>query len=164
MRFRPLVLLLLVLASPSLRAEFLRVEVTFQDTGCASCIASLEGRLSRVRGMERVEIDAERGVATMHLAPGNRARLTPLLSRITQDGTEILGTKVEGLGAIERDGNGLTFIPTNLNQGYRLEWQGGAGKKTPEPGGIYRIRGSATGVEPGAEPVISVASLDAEAK
>ncbi len=157
-------LLLLLSIAPSLHAEFLRVEVTFQDTGCASCIASLEGRLSRVRGMGRVEIDAERGVATMHLAAGNRVRLTPLLSRITQDGTEILGAKVEGLGVIETTSEGLAFVPTNLSQTYRLRLEGGAGKRTPEPGALYRVRGSATGVEAGTEPVISAASFEVEAK
>ncbi len=158
------VLLLLLVLAPSLHAEFLRVEVTFQDTGCASCVASLEGRLSRVRGMERVEIDAERGVATIHLAPGNRVRLTPLLSRITLDGTEILGTQVEALGLIESRSKGLMFIPTNLNQTYRLEWESEAGKATPEPAAPYRVRGSVKGVEPGAEPVISATSLEAETK
>ena len=148
----------------SLGAEFLRIEVRFQDTGCASCIASLERRLSRVRGMDRVEIDAERGVATMHLEAGNRVRLTPLLSRITQDGTEILNTKVEGVGVVEREGDVLRFVPTNLSQAYQLEMEGAAAKTTPEEGAAYRVRGSVTGVEPGGEPVISAASLEAEAK
>lgn len=164
MRLRSLILLLSVLAAPSLRAEFLRVEVTFQDTGCASCIESLEGRLSRVRGMERVEIDAEKGVAVMHLEAGNRVRLTPLLSRITQDGTEILGTKVEGLGAIARDGDGLTFTPSNLNQAYRLELEGEAAKVSPEAGVVYRVRGSVSGVEPGAVAVLKASSVEEEAR
>lgn len=155
---------LLLIATASLGAEFLRVEVKFQDTGCASCIASLEGRLSRVRGMERVEIDAARGLVTMHLAPDNRVRLTPLLSRITQDGTEILNTKVEVLGGVQRAPDGLTFTPSNLSQSYRLEWEGESAKRNPEEGATYRVRGSVTGVEPGGEPVISVASLEAEAK
>jgi len=111
-----LTLILLLVVSPSLDAEFLRVEVAFQDTGCVSCIASLEGRLGRVRGMEKVEIDPDRGVAIMYLAPKNRVRLTPLLARITQDGTKILGTKVEARGVIESLQQGLTFTPSGINQ------------------------------------------------
>jgi hypothetical protein len=42
-----------------------------------------------VRGVENVEVDMERNRATIHLAEGNKARLGPLFSRITQDGTKI---------------------------------------------------------------------------
>ena len=73
-----------------------------------------------MRGVERVEIDAERGVATLHLAPGNRVRLTPLLSRITQDGTKILRTEVEAKGTIVNNAPGLVFQTSGLKQTYRL--------------------------------------------
>ena len=106
-------LTMLVVVLP-LGAEFLRVEVTFQDTGCASCIASLERRLGRVRGVERVEIDAERGIATVDLESNNRVRLTPLLSRITQDGTKILQTRVAANGTITTTEQGLVFQPSGL--------------------------------------------------
>ena len=57
--------------------------------------------------MEKVEIDPDRGVVIMHLAPKNRVRLTPLLARITQGGTKILATKVEARGVIESLQQGL---------------------------------------------------------
>ncbi len=142
-----------------LDAEFLRVEVEFQDTGCATCIASLEGRLSRVRGMERVEIDAERGIAVMHLALKNRVRLTPLLSRITQDGTKILGTKVIARGSVESTPNGLMFVPAQ-NQSYRLVLVGEAAKAALEADQVYEVRGSVTEADPGGEPRLEAISLE----
>ena len=159
-----LTLILLLVAAPSLDAEFLRVEVAFQDTGCVSCIASLEGRLGRVRGMERVEIDPDRGMAIMHLAPKNRVRLTPLLARITQDGTKILGTKVEARGVIESVPQGLTFAPTGLSQTYHLALEGEAAGTTPESSLIYRLRGSVEETEPGSEPRLTVSSIKAEGR
>ena len=159
-----LTLILLLVVSPSLDAEFLRVEVAFQDTGCVSCIASLEGRLGRVRGMESVEIDPDRGVAIMHLAPKNRVRLTPLLARITQDGTKILGTKVEALGVIESLQQGLTFTPSGINQTYRLALEGEAEGTVPELNFTYRLRGSVEETGPGSEPLLTASTVKAEAR
>ncbi len=157
-----LILILLLTAATSLEAEFLCVEVAFQDTGCVSCIASLEGRLGRVRGMERVETDPDRGVAVMHLAPKNRVRLTPLLARITQDGTKILGTKVEVRGIIESMPQGLTFTPTGLSQTYDLALEGEAAGTTPESSLIYRLRGSIEETKPGSEPRLKANAVKAE--
>ena len=159
-----LTLILLLVVAPSLDAEFLRVEVAFQDSGCASCIASLEGRLGRVRGMERVENDPDRGVVIMHLAPKNRVRLTPLLARITQDGTKILGTKVEARGVIESFQHGLTFTPAGLHQTYRLSLEGEAEGTIPESSFTYRLRGSIEETGPGSEPLLTASTVKAESK
>lgn len=159
-----LTLILLLVAAFSLDAEFLRVEVAFQDTGCVSCIASLEGRLGRVRGMEKVEIDPDRGVVIMHLAPKNRVRLTPLLARITQGGTKILATKVEARGVIESLQQGLAFTPTGLNQTYRLALEGEAEGTNPELSFTYRLRGSVEETGSGSEPLFTASSLKAEAR
>jgi copper chaperone CopZ len=157
-------LILLLVVASSLDAEFLRVEVAFQDTGCVSCIASLEGRLGRVRGMERVEIDPDRGVAVMHLAPKNRVRLTPLLARITQDGTKILGTKVEARGSIESLRQGLTFTPAGINQTYRLALEGEAEGTIPESNFTYRLRGRVEEIGPGSEALLTASTVKAEAR
>ncbi len=159
-----LTLILLLVVSPSLDAEFLRVEVAFQDTGCVSCIASLEGRLGRVRGMEKVEIDLDRGVAIMYLAPKNRVRLTPLLARITQDGTKILGTKVEARGVIESLQQGLTFTPSGINQTYRLALKGEAEGTIPKSNFTYRVRGSVEETGPGSEALLTASTVKAEAR
>lgn len=159
-----LTLILLLVVALSLDAEFLRVEVAFQDTGCASCIASLEGRLGRVRGMERVEIDPDRGLAIMQLAPKNRVRLTPLLARITQDGTKILGTKVEARGVIESVRQGLTFTPAGLNQAYRLALEGEAAETTRESNITYRLRGSVEETGLGSEPLLTASFVKAEGR
>ncbi len=157
-----LTFILLLAVAPSLDAEFLRVEVAFQDSGCVSCIASLEGRLGRVRGMERVEIDSDRGVVIMHLAPKNRVRLTPLLARITQDGTKILDTKVEARGVIESLQQGLTFTPAGLNQTYRLSLEGEAEGAIPESSFTYRLRGSVEETGPGSEPLLTASTMKSE--
>ena len=156
-----LALALLTAALP-LGAEFLKVEVTFEDTGCASCIASLEGRLGRVRGVERVEIDAERGVATLHLAPNNRVRLTPLLSRITQDGTKILRTEVEANGTITTAEQDLVFQTSGLKQTYRLEFDKEASKTSFQAGSVYTVRGAVSAITPGSQAILTVDSITLE--
>ena len=156
-----LVLTMLVAVLP-LGAEFLKVEVTFEDTGCASCIASLEGRLGRVRGVERVQIDAERGVATLHLAPNNRVRLTPLLSRITQDGTKILRTEVETKGTITTAEQDLVFQTSGLKQTYRLEFDKEASKTSFQAGSVYTVRGAVSTITPGSQAILTVDSVTLE--
>ena len=142
---------LLLMAALPLGAEFLQLEVTFAGIGCASCIDSLERRLGRVRGVEQVKVDAERSLVSLQLAPQNRVRLHPLLSRITQDGTKVVSTVVVVRGAIIADEQGHLFQPTGLSRKYRLE----ASKMTPQPGTMYEVRG----VVPGAERVLKAESV-----
>ena len=146
-----------------LGAELLKVEVTFQDTGCASCIASLERRLARVRGVERVEIDAGRGLATLDLAPDNRVRLTPLLSRITQDGTKILRTEMVAKGAITTGADGLVFQPSGRKQAYRVEFEQEISETAAQLGAMYTVRGIVTGLAPELQATLKVGSMTKEA-
>ena len=157
---RPAVLLLM--AALPLSAEFLRIDVAFEDIGCASCIESLEGRLARVRGVERAEIDAKRGVATLHLAAKNRVRLRPLLSRITQDGTKVVRTEIIARGTIEAAERGLRFHLSGLTQTYLLELEGKTVKGKLHPNVTYKLTGIVLGAD-GAKPILRATSVTIEA-
>jgi len=157
-----LALLILILAL-SLRAEFLRIEVAFEDIGCASCLESLEGRLKRVRGVEQADIDPAKGLAKLRLTRGNRVRLTLLLGRITQDGTKVLRTHVEARGTITISQPEFLFQPADLSQSYRLKLPAQI-KRSFEAGVIYRIAGTVPQSGPSGEPVIEAESVLAEAE
>ncbi len=157
---RPAVLLLM--AALPLSAEFLRIDVAFEDIGCASCIESLNRRLARVRGVERAEIDAKRGVATLHLAAKNRVRLRPLLSRITQDGTKVVRTEVIASGSIEIAELGFLFQPSGLTQTYLLELDEKAMKGELHPNVTYKVKGIVLGGA-GAKPILRASSVTIEA-
>lgn len=150
--------LLLASALP-LCAQFARIEIDFQDTGCASCIESLEGRLSRVRGVERVELDAEHGRVTLHLATDNRIRLTPLLSRITQDGTKIVRTSVVARGTITAVQEGHVLEFSGLGQSYALRFGENVLKGEPQEGVIYEVEARVSGTEPGDVPLLMAESI-----
>ncbi len=150
-----LTFLFLLAAFPAC-AEFLWVAVTFEDIGCVSCVDSLQGRLARVRGVEKVEVDAAKRTATLHLQPGNRVRLGPLLSRITQDGTKVTGVVVSAQGTIESTQEGLAFQPSGLSQPYRLQLPPPA-KIEPRPGAVYSIRGTVEDAGTG-EPLLKAES------
>ena len=94
-------LLLGVLAAP---AQFLEFRVRFDDGGCLSCAESLEGRLQRVRGVETVTLDLERGIIELKLAADNRVRLAPLMSRIEQGAAKALETRLVAKGILVDDG------------------------------------------------------------
>lgn len=139
-------------------AEFHRVEVQFQGTDCLSCTESLQGRLEPVRGVKNVTLDLERSVVTMELEAENKVRLAPLLSRITQDGTKISRTEVVVTGTAARQDDEIRFQPSGLKESYRLEFQAGGAKHDLKDGSQYEISGTASGVEPGGEPVLEVLS------
>ncbi len=162
MRSRSMRLVFLALLTAlTAAAEFLRIEVTFEDIGCASCVESLQGRLARVRGVQKVEVDAEKRAAALHLEPGNQVRLAPLLSRIRQDGTKITRVAVSANGTIESRGNDFVFHPSGLTEIYRLQLEDGVAKVDPQPGVGFAIRGTVTGTEAGAEPAVTVSSIEA---
>jgi copper chaperone CopZ len=143
-----LVIFLLALGLPA-AAQFQQMEVTFEDTGCASCVESLEGRLARVRGVEAVDLDAERRVVTLRLEDKNRVRLGPLFARITQDGTKITRVAAVALGAIEGNSDAWLFHPSGLGQTFQLQLAGEAAKVRPENGVVYKVSGVLSGTELG---------------
>jgi hypothetical protein len=153
--------LLLASALP-LGAQFVRIEVAFQDTGCASCIESLEGRLSRVRGVERVELDAAQGLVTLHLAAENRVRLTPLLSRITQDGTRILRTGVAARGTIIASEEGYALQLAQPVQTFRLQLGKDLLQGKPRADLIYKITAVVSGTQRGEELLLKVESISCD--
>lgn len=92
--------LLGALAAP---AQFLEFRVRFDDGGCLSCAESLEGRMQRVRGVETVTLDVERGIIELKLAADNRVRLAPLISRIEQGAAKALETRLVAKGVLVDD-------------------------------------------------------------
>jgi hypothetical protein len=96
-------------------AQLLEFRVRFDDGGCVSCAGSLEGRLRRVRGVETVTLDVERGIVELKLAADNGIRLAPLMSRIEQGGAKALETRLVAKGLLVGEAGAR-----------RLELQGGA--------------------------------------
>ena len=154
-----LALLLLVLSMPGW-AEFFRLEVEFRGIGCASCLDSLPGRLERSRGVESVEVDAEKSVVTLRLQEGNRVRLGTVLSKITQDGTKVVRTKVVAVGAVAESEQGLVFVPKGLSRKYRLEGD----HSGLEVGRTYRVEGVVPVAEAGEGPVLRIGDARPEQK
>lgn len=109
-------LLLILLLASSARAEFLDLRIAFQATDCVSCAESLEGRLARVRGVEKVELNLAPSTVHLTLAPGNKVRLGPLEARITQDGTKILSIEAVCRGQAVQTDDGLALHPSGLTQ------------------------------------------------
>lgn len=112
---------LLLLCATMLPAQFLSFEVRFDDGGCISCAESLEGRMQRVRGVEKVTLDLEKGVIRLELAPDNPVRLVPLMSRIEQGGAKALETKITARGVLNQDGKSLELSGGAAGQVYFLE-------------------------------------------
>ena len=150
--------ILLLATALSASAEFRQVEVDFEGTGCVSCAESMPGRLERVRGVEKVEVDLDRSRLSIHLEAGNKARLGPLLSRVTQDGTKIRRVEAVVRGTISQQGSAANFQPSGLTETYLLKLAAGASKLKPQDGVLYEIEGVVSGIEPGGD-----AALEAQA-
>lgn len=102
----PRILLLLALASGTMRAEFLRIEVFIRDMSCPSCTDTLMAAFRRMRGVERVEVNFKEGTVRLELTPQNRVGIeqawdaikrvgfTPGESKVTVRGT-VKGTRLD---------------------------------------------------------------------
>jgi copper chaperone CopZ len=153
--------ILLLATTLAASAEFRRIDIDFEGTGCASCAESLPERLKRVRGVESAEVDLDRNRVTVHLEPGNKTRLAPLVSRITQDGTKIRRVEAVARGTIARQSGELRFQLSGLNEAYRLRAVEGASPIQPQDGTLYEVGGVLSGIEPGAEPTLETGSIEA---
>ncbi len=80
------VLLTLSVASLLARAEFIRVEQDFETMDCASCATFVEGKLAKNSSVEKVTIDAKKGVLTVVLKPGNTMKASQIRDFVEQSG------------------------------------------------------------------------------
>jgi hypothetical protein len=92
--------ILLLLGAIAAPAQFLEFRIRFDDSGCLSCAESLQSRLQRVRGVETVTLDLERGIVELKLAADNGVLLAPLMSRIEQGATKALETRLVARGVL----------------------------------------------------------------
>lgn len=115
-----------LLAAP-LTAQMREVVLRFQPSDCASCLASLEPRIKRIRGVEEAFLDAENRRVAIVLLPDNRIRLSRLIDVIAQDGTTVESAEIKASGdCASRDGVWSFRIPTGA---FRL-----TGKHPAAPG------------------------------
>ena len=131
-------LLLFVLAATPLTAELLETTIAFEGTGCVSCAESLEPRLARIRGVEKVELDLDKSTVTLKLVAGNVARIGPLRLRVTQDGTKILGMTAVVQGVAANKDGAWTFIVSGPEEPLGLE---AAAAVQLDDGKAYKVAG-----------------------
>ena len=119
--------ILLLLGAMAAPAQFLEFRIRFDDGGCLSCAESLASRLQRVRGVETVTLDLERGIVKLKLAADNGVRLAPLMSRIEQGAAKALETRLvaKGLLVDGADGRRLELQGEAAGQVYSLEGETG---------------------------------------
>ncbi|MCB9384224.1 MAG: cation transporter [Bryobacterales bacterium] len=130
--------MLLLLAAP-LAAELLEATIVFEGTGCVTCAESLEPRLARIRGVEKVELDLDHSTVRVALEEGNKARIGPLRLRITQDGTKIVSMRAVVRGVAAKSGEGWTLTVSGPGETLALTAAAGAAY---EDGARYRVTGA----------------------
>lgn len=124
-------LFLLLLASGSVRAEFLKIQVTVRDMNCESCSASLESIFKRMRGVENVQIDYKAGTIQLDLAPQNRIAVEQVWDTVKRVGFSPGETKVDVRGVV---GGGKIEV-REANKTYQLEGRA--------PDGEVEVKGAA---------------------
>jgi hypothetical protein len=110
-------LLLLILLAAPLPAEFHTIAIRYTPSGCIDCAHSLEARLGKLRGVEKLTFDPN-GSVTLRLAPGNRVRLELIRDFIEQGGEKIQRIDVEATGTIEAEGAEFVFVNAGLETRY----------------------------------------------
>jgi copper chaperone CopZ len=133
-------LAMLLAAACSLRAEFLRVELTLGGLECASCAQSVDRSLKRIRGVESAEFRTAGSVAIVQLAPGNKVDLARIRDAVKGIGYTPKSAKVTARGeAREQDGQWV-FRPAGLEAGIALE--GSAEELRKSQGAVVIVEGA----------------------
>jgi len=118
-------LLILGIMTVPLGGQFLRLEIQLGEMSCASCAESLPGRLKKIRGVERIEMDKPRALVRIELAEGNRARLEQIRDFIQQDGTLLESARVKVRGAILKLEDRWLLRPAGSERTYELLFPAG---------------------------------------
>ncbi len=103
------VAILAVTLSIAATAQILSIEMTFTGVGCVPCVDSMPTRAKRIRGVESVAVDAEKGILAVTLANPNRVRVEQIRDLIEQDGTKAVRAKIVATGALELQEDGKSW-------------------------------------------------------
>jgi copper chaperone CopZ len=95
------ILLLMLAALSTARAEFLRVEVFVKDMNCASCSDSLGRTFEKMRGVKHVDVSMKEGTVTLDLADQNRIAIEQVWDALKRVGFTPGDTKVTVRGAVK---------------------------------------------------------------
>ncbi len=133
---------LLLLAALPCAGQFRTIEITFQGIGCISCIESMPERLQRLRGVEKVTVDAKSATLKIALAEQNRVRLEQVRDMIEQDGTKTQKAVVGIKGELTREGSKWKLQAAGVSASYLVE------AKTALTEGSHTVSGEVTEMHP----------------
>jgi copper chaperone CopZ len=123
-------------------AQLQSVDIRVGGLDCASCAGSVESRLKRIRGVESAKFDAERGIASVTLAPDNRVTLDAIRDALKGVGYTPGDAEIVVSGTVKGDKLSLPHQPDAfIVEKTNVEKTRVTGKV---PAGTNRI----TGVEP----------------
>ncbi|SRR5258706_1469964 len=106
------------------RGQFVQIEVFMRDMNCPSCTETLTASLKKLRGVEKVEANTEKGSVRLDLARPNRISLELVWDAIKRVGFTPGETKLGLHGIVKTEGSKTTI-------------------ELPESGKIYEIEGHA---------------------
>jgi len=125
-------LVLLLIAACTVRAEFLRVEVSMKDMDCASCSDSLGKAFEKIRGVKHVDVSMKDGTVTLELVDQNRVPLERVWEMIKRVGFTPGDTKVNVRGDVKGD----SFVISGLDRTIRIEGRAAEGENVELKGTI----------------------------
>jgi copper chaperone CopZ len=107
-------LLLMLMALATARAEFLQIEVFMKDMNCASCADSLGKAFEKMRGVQHVDVNMDKGTATLDLAENNRVTIEQVWDTVKRIGFTPGDTKVTVRGTVKDDSLTISVIDKTI--------------------------------------------------
>ena len=146
----------------TLRAEFLKVEMTVSGMDCASCVTGLEAKLKRLRGVTTVEMKPERNLISLQLLDGNTVRIERIRDEIKGIGYAPKDAKIQARGrALKEDGIWI-FTLEGSNQRFTLSALTETIEKQVASGAIVTIEAlQPLSASPAVDPVLTIQSVSA---
>src|ERR1700730_4800935 len=107
-------LLLMLMALSTARAEFLHIEVFMKDMNCASCADSLGKAFEKMRGVQHVEVNMDKGTVALELADTNRVTVEQVWDTVKRIGFTPGDTKVTVRGNVKDSSLTISVIDKTI--------------------------------------------------
>ena len=110
-------------------AEYHQIDLTIYGMDWGICAHAVSVALKKTPGVETVEVSLNKGLATIHLKPGNTVKLQQIRKSVEDKGFTPKDAKVRLTARIVNDGGHLSLKVSEANESFAVK-MAAEGKKT----------------------------------
>ena len=102
------------------QAQFLTIDLTVDGMDCVSCVAGLDTKLKRLRGVESVTVNAAKNLVSLKLAAANSVRIDRIRDDIKGIGFTPKRATITAIGKTIKEAGEVLFLLESTNQRHTI--------------------------------------------